>query len=888
MKQLEFVGRPGSLVRQIAARLLLAVLISGVLAAGLGVWFYRYANDRVAEIRRQRIVDHYRNELADLELRWGREAFNLKSRLEFARILDPAGLHQARFRSFLVAQGGYLEFPLVVVSDRTGRVLFDYSPSNLTAPKVSFPEGIDAIWAFDDRSRVLYRVFRQTVWVGDGNAVLALYRPVDNALLLRASDPEAAITALWNGEPVASSEGGAAVQEVATALRGTRPDQQISTMSWYVEDFGPQPKALLQLKPVQAITAAEMMMPLLAAGLAFVLIAWALLGRWMVATLQRFAALERGQQAFIGQRRLASEVLEQLVKADDGRRDEISHVASALETLMRDAESHERILKESEYFFRESQRAAAIGSYKLDLLTGSWRSSEVLDQIFGIDGSYSRSVESWLTLIHPDDAAMIEKYFREAVIGRGETFDREYRIVRPSDGETRWVQGNGELTVDADGQLATMIGTVQDITARKQVEERLALAGMVFDSAAEGIVVTDRDNNIILVNPAFETISGYRAAEVLGRNPRLLSSGRQGRDFYQAMWTGLRECGHWKGEIWNVRKDGRIYLQRTSIAIIADADGRPFRHVSLVYDVTEEWNKEQEINELNVSLERRVTERTQSLKESNRALQETLETLGRAKNDLVRSEKLAALGALVAGIAHEMNTPIGNSLTVASTFGERTHEIRQRLDSGSLKRSDLADYLAAADRAGEMLVHSMQRAHDLIVNFKQVAVDQTSENRRPFDLAAIIEENLLVLRPGFRRLPHKIEVKVPPGVEMNSYPGPLGQVISNIVANAMQHAFDGMTAGILTIEAAPDGDQVRLIIADNGVGMDDAVRQHAFDPFFTTKFGKGGSGLGLHIVFNIVSGVLGGKIDLESTPGRGSRFVVTLPKTAPAGPDNPV
>lgn len=887
MSLLPPAGRPDSLVRQIAARLLLAVVISGVLAAALGGWFYRYANERVAEIRLQRIVEHYRNELADLELRWGREAFNLKSRLEFARILESGGLHQARFRSFLIAQGGYLEFPLVVVSDRSGKVLFDYTPDNQPAPKVVFPAGAEAVWAFDERLRVLYRVFRQTVWVGDGNAVLALYRPVDNALLLRASDPEASITALWNGEPVASSEGGTGVNETA-AMRGRDPVQRTLTIPWYADDSGPQPHAHLQLKPVQAITAAEMMMPLLAAGLAFVLIAWALLGRWMVATLQRFSALERGQQSFIGQRRLTGEVLEQLNNADDGRRDEISRVAAAIGTLMRDAETHERVLKESEYFFRESQRAAAIGSYKLDLATGNWRSSEVLDQIFGIDGSFSRTVESWLGLIHPDDAEMVRKYFQEDVIGRRQSFDREYRIIRPNDGETRWVQGNGELAFDDDGQAASMIGTVQDITARKQAEERLALAGMVFDSAAEGIVVTDSDNNIILVNPAFENISGYRAAEVLGRNPRLLSSGRQGRDFYRAMWAELLEHGYWKGELWNVRKDGRIYLQRTSIAIIADADGRPFRHVSLVYDVTAEWNKEQEINELNVSLERRVTERTQSLKESNRQLQDTLETLGRAKNDLVRSEKLAALGALVAGVAHEMNTPIGNSLTVASTFGERTHEIHQRFETGNLKRSDLAEYLDAADRAGEMLVHSMQRAHDLIVNFKQVAVDQTSENRRPFDLAAIIEENLLVLQPGFKRLPHKIEVKVPAGIEMNSYPGPLGQVISNVVANAMQHAFDGVTAGVVTIAAETDGDEVRLIIADNGVGMDDAVRQHAFDPFFTTKFGKGGSGLGLHIVFNIVSGVLGGKIDLESTPGRGSRFVFTLPRTAPATPDNNV
>lgn len=878
--------RSGSLIRQITTRLLLAVLVSGVLASVLGAWLFRYANHRIGDIHLQRLVSHYESELSDLELRWGREAYNLKSRIEFSRVLEQNGLHEARFRSFLVAQGGYVEFPLVSVVDRSGKVLFGYSSGNNTAPDVAFPEGGDVAWAFDRRGGALYRVFRQSIWVGNGNALLLLYRPIDNALLLRASDPESTITALWGEQPVASSRGNAGLGDAESFLRGERADDRGVVIPWIAGDTGPQPNALIYMAPGRAIGLAEMMAPMLVAGLFFLFVAWLLLGRWMIGVLQRFSALERGQLAFIEQHRVDGLVEDQLAVADGDRRDEISRVARSLEALLRDAELHEQVLRESEYFFRESQRAAAIGSYKLDLASGSWRSSEVLDQIFGIDEHFPRTVESWLALVYPDDVPMMRDHFERQVLVERRPFNQTYRIRRPNDGEVRWVQGNGELVIDEAGALEAMIGTVQDVSDRKMAEERLALAGMVFDSAAEGIIVTDRDNQIILVNPAFEAITGYSVNEVLGRNPRLLNSGRQGAAFYQALWERLLETGHWKGELWNLRKDGAMYLQKTSIAIIRDVDGRPFRHVSLVFDATDEWRKEQEIHDLTISLEQRVIERTRSLNESNRQLNEALATLERAKDDLVRSEKLAALGMLVAGVAHEMNTPIGNSLTVATTLSERTHEVRQLFQAERLKRSEFADFLDASDRAGEMLVHSMQRAHDLIVNFKQVAVDQTSENRRSFDLATIIDENLLILRPGFRRLPYEIRVDVPRGIEMNSYPGPLGQVVSNIVGNGMQHAFEGRSSGELTITAASDGGTVTLVIADNGIGMDKNVRQRAFDPFFTTKFGRGGSGLGLHIVFNIVTGVLGGKIELESAPGKGSRFVIRLPVKAPVGAES--
>lgn len=878
--------RSSSLFRQIATRLLLAGAVSGALAVGLGTWFQHVTNERVTQIRMNRVLEHFRNELADLEFRWGREAFNLKSRLEFSRILETDGARDARFRSFLVAQGGYLDFPLVAVDDRHGNRLFEYSAGSDRAPRVRFPEGAEAIWYFDAEREVLYRVFRQPVWVGEGNGALVLFRPIDNALLLRASDPEASITVLWNQRPVASSAGSDALRDAEQAL--TKPgDTAVALLPWSAGEMGSQPSALLQLTAIQGLGTREMMTPLMIGGLMFILIAWSMLGRWMLATLKRLAALERGQQAFVEGRGVDDAVLSELQQAGGATNDEISRLAGAVRDMMQGVEANERNLRESEFFFRESQRVAEVGSYTCDFQAGTFKASPVLDGIFGIDATHPHTVDTWLRLLHPEDAPEMARYLREEVIGAGHPFAREYRIVRVADGQTRWVSGRGELGFDASGKVVSMIGTIHDITERKRVEERLALAGMVFDSAAEGIMVTDGGNCIIMVNPAFTTITGFSAEEALGRDPRMLSSGRQDIAFYRALWTELLGRGRWKGELWNRRRDGTPYLQRTSIAMIRDAEGKPFRHVSMIYDVTEQWVKEQEIHDLNATLERRVAERTLSLHESNLQLKEALETLGRTQKDLVRAEKLAALGAVVAGVAHEMNTPIGNSLTVASTLSERTHEIRRQFEDGSMKRSELEGFLDASERAANMLVASMNRAHELVANFKQVAVDQTSENRRQFDLAVIVEENLLVLRPGFKRLPFVIEVKVPDGLVMDSFPGPLGQVLSNIIGNAMQHAFEGRDHGTVRVSATDDGPSVRLVIADDGVGMDEAVRARAFDPFFTTKFGKGGSGLGLHISFNIVTGVLGGSIDLESEPGVGSRFLIAIPKTAPVRVDTP-
>lgn len=287
------------------------------------------------------------------------------------------------------------------------------------------------------------------------------------------------------------------------------------------------------------------------------------------------------------------------------------------------------------------------------------------------------------------------------------------------------------------------------------------------------------------------------------------------------------------------------------------------------------------LRELNEALDGRVRERTVALARTNEELSNALDTLQRAQGDLVRSEKLAALGALVAGVAHELNTPIGNSVTVASTLVENSESFAEELDKG-LKRSTLNSYVDSSRRAAELLLANLQRAAGLVSSFKQVAVDQTSEQRRRFEVAEVVNEIMAMLHPQLRKLPIEIRLDTPPGLVLDSYPGPFGQVVANLVNNAALHAFtDGRARGLIRIDARALADGVEVVVSDDGVGIPPDHMDRIFDPFFTTRLGQGGSGLGLNIVYNIVTGMLGGRVRVDSKPGEGAAFIVTLPLAAP-------
>ena len=283
-----------------------------------------------------------------------------------------------------------------------------------------------------------------------------------------------------------------------------------------------------------------------------------------------------------------------------------------------------------------------------------------------------------------------------------------------------------------------------------------------------------------------------------------------------------------------------------------------------------------------MSAMRFVVEQANALQNALSDLSKVIDHLQQTQDELVRSEKLAALGSMVAGIAHELNTPIGNGLMVASHLVKTSKRMSEAVKSG-LRRSMLDDYLADNDSAGDVLVRNLNKAAELISSFKQVAVDQTSSQRRRFNLAEVIGEIVTALGPSIRKTPYIVEHHTPDDIFMDSYPGPLGQVLTNLINNAMLHGFDGRDAGHITIDVAScaSSTQVTIAVRDDGRGIPEHVLPNVFEPFFTTKRGAGGSGLGLHIVHNIVTAVLGGRIEVESTLGAGTCFSLTLATDAP-------
>lgn len=283
------------------------------------------------------------------------------------------------------------------------------------------------------------------------------------------------------------------------------------------------------------------------------------------------------------------------------------------------------------------------------------------------------------------------------------------------------------------------------------------------------------------------------------------------------------------------------------------------------------------------TLEEKVDQRTAELRQANDDLRRALSDLEAAKDSLVESEKQASLGRLVAGVAHELNTPLGNALTVVSTLEEDYARLDQAVRGGGpIRKSELLDTLETSQAGHELLRRNVERAATLVRDFKQVATDQTSEMRRRFDLATAIEEVLVTIRPRFKHTPFVLRTELAEGLMLDSYPGPLGQVLTNLILNALIHGLEGREQGevLIACRGLPDG-WVEISCSDDGVGMAEDVRRRAFDPFFTTRIGRGGSGLGLSIVHNIATRLLGGRISVSSAPGSGSRFELLIPAEAP-------
>jgi signal transduction histidine kinase len=319
-------------------------------------------------------------------------------------------------------------------------------------------------------------------------------------------------------------------------------------------------------------------------------------------------------------------------------------------------------------------------------------------------------------------------------------------------------------------------------------------------------------------------------------------------------------------------------LKSAMHAIVSGDYDRPVRGTAAQDEIGEMARAVEVFRENAVA--RRTAER--DLRDSKEHAENALADLRDTQKSLIEAEKLAALGGLVAGVAHEVNNPVGISLTVASSLARRSDAFSAELAEGQIRRSRLDEFVSGTREAAKQLVANLERAGELIQAFKQVAVDRSHESRRQFDLRESTDQIISSLRPGLRRAQIELRIDIPEGIVLDSYPGAYGQVLTNLVLNAAAHGFADRTGGVIRVEGRRAGPlQAEIVFADDGIGMSEEVQRRAFEPFFTTRRNQGGTGLGLHIVYNIVTRRLGGRITLNSAPNRGTTFRLTLALVAP-------
>jgi PAS domain S-box-containing protein len=404
---------------------------------------------------------------------------------------------------------------------------------------------------------------------------------------------------------------------------------------------------------------------------------------------------------------------------------------------------------------------------------------------------------------------------------------------------------------------------VQDVQFPKQPALQL-----IYDTAPIGLAYLSPDCRYLQINQRLTEICGISIEGHLGRTVR---------DCVPALAPAV------EGIVRSIMETGEPV---TGIEVYGQRPGHNDERCWITH-----WHPQRGPNGnivgVNVAAEE-ITDRKRSEREiraARDAAEKALHQLQETQASLIEAEKLAALGRLVAGVAHEINSPVGTSLTVASVLERKCADFAVEAARGKLKRSSLNDFIEVVESASSLLVSNLNRAAELVQSFRQVAVDRGYSDRREFDLGELTEQVLLNLRPALRRNNLTLTVDGEPDLVMNSYPGPYGQVLTNLFVNSVAHAFPDGKGGAIAIRLRASGmDRVEIRFTDDGCGMSPDVRRQAFDPFFTTSRDNGRIGLGLHIVYNIVVNRLGGELHLDSAPGEGTILRMTLPRAAPQRP----
>lgn len=503
------------------------------------------------------------------------------------------------------------------------------------------------------------------------------------------------------------------------------------------------------------------------------------------------------------------------------------------------------------------------------------------------------------------------------------------RITRPiyalTAGTEEIASGNlsQRLTVesaDEIGMLARKFNSMSDqlalmIEQRDKSAQALAASEEKFSTsfryAADTIgVISLKDQRYIEANDAYFRTFGYVRDEVIGRSSvdfNLWEDPEQRQAIYERL---SRQEPIRNIETRWLTKSGEVLIGLTSVDYAEIFGEKCF--IFVWHDITARKKAEEELQRLNSELEQKVDMRTRDLldaneeliainqeltdvnvrlageieerkkiesqlADANQELTSTIEVLNHTQAQLVQSEKMASLGSLVSGVAHEINTPLGIGIAATSNLQRLTSDFVQRFQAGPIKRQELVDFLEDCQTGLSMICPNLDRAAHLVRSFKQVSIDQSSDTRRLFHICGYLEEILLSLHPVLKKVRQQIDIQCDNELLIDSYPGPIAHIVTTLVQNSLQHAYAPEDEGHIIIRVEEKPGRLLFVYSDDGTGMDEDTLKHIFDPFFTTKRGSGATGLGMSILYNIVTMQLGGHIECFSEPGKGSTFYIDFP-----------
>ncbi len=542
-------------------------------------------------------------------------------------------------------------------------------------------------------------------------------------------------------------------------------------------------------------------------------------------------------------------------------------------------QAQEHLMESKQFIERIAQTSPNIISlFNLPTEEHIYKSRSILE-LFGYTGDEDQilSPEPEQDLNHPDDFENIREFADDLIhLEDNQRRKLEYR-VKDARHEWHWLCRTATVFARNDKGVPCQIVSVyeniterkqmeemnrlknielrQEINKRKEKEEALRLFKMVIENINLGVTIIDPEGKIIYTNPAEARQHGYTVDELLGQPGQIFSPSGKNKKMIQEEFISSHK---WRRERLNIRKNGITFPVQLSSAVINNDDSQPIGRVTICEDITE----------------RKQMEKLQRLKnlelaEANRKLIET-------QKQLVESEKMASLGNLVAGVAHEISTPVGIGVTASSDLIGKTEKLVELYNQDRFDSEDLENYLQETYQIGKLIFNNMQRTGELVQSFKQVSVDKSTDQYRQFNLKSYLENVIISLKPKLKEKPIRIDIDCPQDLMLTNYPGTFAQIITNFVMNSMIHGFRNRNSGEIKITIIPDDQRLKLRYHDNGKGIPKDVLPQIFEPFFTMDK-QIGTGLGLHIVYNLVTQKLKGSIHCNSNIDDGVSFEINAP-----------